>query len=86
LNSISITVMELFEISVSYKNENHHFEVKDYMHHEGEQCKFEIYKQGVFVASFEPGSHKHLHICKDAGIEKEELLNLIADRIETYNI
>lgn len=78
--------MEIFEISVKYKNENRHFEVRDYMHHNGEQCKFEIYKQGVFIASFEPGSHKHLHICKNAGIEKEELLDILAKQIESYNL
>jgi hypothetical protein len=78
--------MEVFEISVSYKNENHHFEVRDYMQHEGEQCKFEVYKQGVFVASFEPGPHKHLHLCKNAEVEEEELLDLMAKQIESYNI
>jgi hypothetical protein len=78
--------MELFEISVSYENENHHFEVRDYMHHEGEQCKFELYQQGVFIASFEPGPHKHLNLCKNAGVVSEELLNLVADQIESYNL
>jgi len=78
--------MELFEISVSYKNENHHFEVRDYMHHDGEQCKFELYKEGIFVASFEPGPHKHLHICKNAAIEEEDLLDLVAGQIESYNL
>jgi len=78
--------MELFEISVSYKNENHHFEVRDYMHHDGEQCKFELYKEGKFIASFEPGPHKHLHICKNAKVEEEELLDLVAEQIESYNL
>lgn len=78
--------MELFEISVTYNNEPHHFEVRDYMHHDGENCKFEVFRKGLFVVSFEPGPHKHLHICKNGGVEKEELLNLIADEIETYNL
>jgi len=78
--------MELFEISVTYNNEHHHFEVRDYMHHDGENCKYEVFKSGIFVVSFEPGPHRHLHICKDAGIEKEDLLNLIADEIESYHI
>jgi hypothetical protein len=78
--------MELFEISVTYNSEPHHYEVRDYMHHEGEQCKFEVYKKGVFVASFEPGPHKHLHVCKNGGVEQEELLNAIMDEIESYNI
>ena len=78
--------MELFEISVTYKNIPHHFEVRDYMHHDGESCKFEVFSKGIFVASFEPGPHKHLHICRNGDVEAEELLNLIADEIESYNI
>jgi hypothetical protein len=78
--------MEKFEISVTQNRQNLHFEVRDYMHHTDGQCKFEIYKDGVFIASFEPGPHKHLNICKDAGIEKEELLNLIAGQLETYDL
>jgi len=56
------------------------------MHHESDQCKYEIFKQGVFVVSFERGPHKHLYICKNAGIEEEEVLNRIADELEGYNI
>jgi hypothetical protein len=78
--------MELFEISVGNNNGNHHFEIRDYMHHDGVQCKYEVYEKGVFIASFEPGPRKHLQLCKNAGIEKEELLNQIADQLETYNL
>lgn len=78
--------MELFEISVTYNDAQHHFEVRDYMHHDGENCKYEVYRKGIFVVSFEPGPHRHLHVCKDAGIEEENLLDLIADEIESYNI
>jgi len=78
--------METFEISVNVNGQNNHYEIRDYMHHEGEQCKYEIYKQGVFIVSFQPGPHKHLHICKNAGVEEEEVLNKIADQLEGYNI
>jgi hypothetical protein len=80
--------MEKFEISVSYNNQNHHFEVKDYIHHDGDQCKFEIFKNDKFVAGFEPGPgpHHHLNLCKDAGVLDEEILNLIADRIEASHL
>jgi hypothetical protein len=78
--------MELFEISVSYNNKPHHFEVRDYMHHDGESCKFEVFKEGVFIVSFEPGPHKRLHICRDGAVEAEELLDLIADELESFNI
>lgn len=78
--------MEKFEISVNYNNTNHHFEVRDYMHHDGEQCKYEIFKDGRFVGSFEPDGHKILHICRDPGILAEDLLHLIADQLESYNL
>jgi len=78
--------MEKFEISVSYKNENHHFEVKDHMQHNGDQCKFEIFKDGKFIAGFEPGPHKQLYICKNTGLWPQEVLNLIADRIEASHL
>jgi len=78
--------MENFEISVRYKNENHHFKVKDYMHHEGDQCKFEVFREEQFIVSFEPGVHKHLHICKDTRLLPEEVLNLIADNIEATHL
>ncbi|HEY0245594.1 MAG TPA: hypothetical protein VGC01_08535 [Mucilaginibacter sp.] len=78
--------MEKFEISVTSNNENHHFEVYDYMHHDEEKCKYEVYKNGEFVVSFEPGPHKILHICKNPGVIEEEMLYLIADQLETYNL
>ncbi len=78
--------MEKFEISVSYDNGHHHFEIRDYMHHEGEQCKYEVFKDGGFVASFEPREHKILHICKNAGVVEEDLLHLIAEELERYHI
>lgn len=79
-------VMENFEISVNYKNENYHFKVKDYMHHEDDQCKFEVFRNEQFIVSFEPGPHKHLHICNNTGLLPEEILNLIADRIEASHL
>lgn len=78
--------MEKFEISVAIDNQNQHFEVRDYMHHEGEQCKYEIYKDGQFIGSLEPDNHKVLHVCKDPGLVPGEILHLIADRLEQYHI
>ncbi|MDB4924016.1 hypothetical protein [Mucilaginibacter sp.] len=78
--------MEKFEISVTDNNENLHFEVFDYMHHDGENCKYEVFKNGQFVGSFEPDGHKILHICKNPGVIKKSMLHLIADQLESYNI
>ncbi|NNU34818.1 hypothetical protein HK413_13530 [Mucilaginibacter sp. S1162] len=78
--------MEKFEISVTVDNTNEHFEVRDYMHHECEQCKYEIFKDGQFVGSFEPDNHKILHICKNPGVLPENTLHLIADQLEGFHI
>jgi hypothetical protein len=78
--------MEKFEISVSTDSTTEHFEVRDYMHHDGEQCKYEIFKGGQFIGSFEPDNHKFLHICKNPGIVPEQTLYLIADQLESFHI
>ena len=78
--------MEKFEISVKTPTGTRHFEVKDYMHHDGETCKYEVFEDGKFIGSFEPDAHKHLHICKDTGILKPEVLHIIAEQLERYHI
>ena len=78
--------MEKFELSVNWKKENLHFEVRDYMHHDGEQCKYEIYQDGQFIGSLEPHGRHDLQICKNPGVVKDELLHVIADELERYSI
>ncbi len=78
--------MEKFEISVTIDKVNQHFEVRDYMHHDEEKCKYEIYKDDQFIGSFEPDRHKILHICKDPGMVDEAFLHLIANQLEAYHI
>ena len=78
--------MEKFEISVAIADAHEHFEVRDFMHHDGEQCKYEIFKDGQFIGSFEPDNHKFLHICKNPGILPDDTLHLIADELEKYHI
>ncbi|HEY9532936.1 MAG TPA: hypothetical protein VIQ77_00290 [Mucilaginibacter sp.] len=78
--------MEKFEISVAIGTENQHFEIRDYMHHEDDKCKYEVFKEGKFIGSFEPDNHKILHICQNPGIVPEEVLNLICDQLESYRI
>lgn len=78
--------MEKFEISVTSNDQNYHLEVRDYMHHADGQCKFEVYKDGVFAGSFEPDGHRGLHICKNPGVVDEEVLYLVAERLEADHI
>ena len=63
-----------------------HFEVADYMHHDHERCKFEVFQDGQFVVGFEPDENQYLHICKNPEVLDEELIYLIADKIETMNL
>ncbi|MFD2147430.1 hypothetical protein [Mucilaginibacter antarcticus] len=78
--------MEKFEISVAVNDHNEHFEIRDYMHHDDEKCKYEIFKDGQFIGSLEPDNHKSLHICKDPGLVPANTLHLIAEQLEGYNI
>lgn len=61
------------------------FEVKDYPHHNDDRCKFEVFQESNFIASFEPDRHGLLHVCKHADKVDEEILHLIADKIESFH-
>ena len=78
--------MELFKIAIEKDKETLEFEVADFVHHEGEQCKFEVYREGRMVAGFEPDKQQFLHICQNPGNIDEEILHLIADKIEALNL
>ena len=78
--------MDRFEIEVIKDNDLVTFEVLDFAHHEEElSCKFEIFRNGRLVASFEPDSRGFLHICKNVGEVDEETLHLIADKLENMH-
>jgi hypothetical protein len=77
--------MENFPVTVNKDKQVHHFEVGEYLHHDGENCKFKVFEQGVLVASFEPDTHNYLHVCKNPGNLAEEVLHLLADQIETHH-
>ncbi len=78
--------MEKFEISVKTPAGQRHFQIKDYMHHDTDMCKYEVFENGQYIGSFEPDHHRHLHVCKDAGVLKQDLLDQIATELERYHI
>ena len=78
--------MERFNISVTNKKETLNFEVADYLYHQEDQCKFEIFKNGTMVASFEPDRNEHLRICKNPGNIPEEILHMVADKIGSMHL
>lgn len=74
--------MDRFSIEVLNDGAAYTFEVVDFAHDEDYRCKFEVYKNDAFIASFEPDERGFLHICKNTGKVDEPMLHLIADKIE----
>ena len=77
--------MENYPIMISKDKQVHHFEVGEYLHDDGERCKYRIYEHGVYVASFTPNEQDILHICQNPGAIGEDLLHLLADKIEAHH-
>lgn len=75
--------MEKFNISVSRGEEVFQFEVLSL---EKDSCEFEVYRDGVLVASFEPNEDEYIRICRNQGGLDEDIVYLIADKIEAYNL
>lgn len=75
--------MEKHIITITHKKAVHNFEVADYPHHNHEHCKYRVFENGAFVASFEPDAQNCLYVCKNEGNLDGKLLGLIADQIET---
>ncbi|MFA6085451.1 hypothetical protein [Mucilaginibacter sp.] len=76
--------MERFDIRIKKGKEEFDFEVRDYLHHEGEKCKFEVFKDHTLVVSFNPDPHENLTVCKNPGNLDKQLVHLIADKLERY--
>jgi hypothetical protein len=58
--------MEKHPITISYDKDVHPFEVSEHPHHDGERCKYRVFENGMFVASFEHDAQNCLHICQNA--------------------
>ncbi|RFZ84351.1 hypothetical protein DYU05_01620 [Mucilaginibacter terrenus] len=77
--------MERHKLTITKDKELYQFEVSDHPHHEREQCKFDVFKDGELVASFDPDEQHILHVCKNLGKVPEEVLHLLADKIEAHH-
>jgi hypothetical protein len=74
--------MENFEITISKDKAVHHFQVGEYPHHDDQRCRYRVFENGAFVASFEPDAQQYLHICQNPAGLDEEILYELADQIE----
>jgi hypothetical protein len=77
--------MENYMITISKDKEVHHFKVGEYAHHEEDKCKYRVYENDTYVASFESDMQDFLHICQNPGNVDEEVLHLLADQIEAHH-
>ncbi|RZM22153.1 MAG: hypothetical protein EOO88_30275 [Pedobacter sp.] len=73
-------------VIVELEGIKYHFYVGEYPLHDDQRCKFKVYYQGALVATFAPDRHHILHLCKNYGHLKEQLLDLIADQIEPLHV
>ncbi|MBD1393288.1 hypothetical protein [Mucilaginibacter glaciei] len=76
--------MERFDISIQQGNQQLGFEVREYMHHGGDHCMFEIFTDDKMVVSFNPDPYESLTVCKNPGSLNNKLVHLIADKLEKF--
>ena len=77
--------MDNYIVDVKLNNEGYRFEVGEFPHHSGESCKFKAFREGKFVASFEPDNHQFLHVCQNPANLSDEVLHLLAEQIEAHH-
>ncbi|RYU91292.1 hypothetical protein EWM62_04965 [Mucilaginibacter terrigena] len=74
--------MESYQVAITKDTKTHRFEIGEYPHHKDGSCKYRVFENGVYVASIEPDTHHLLHICQNPGHIAEDILHLLADKIE----
>ena len=75
--------MEKFEISVPGMDGLLYFKV---LNKETANSEYEVYIEDKLVAVFEPNEEEYILICRNPGGLDEEIIYLIADRIEAYHL
>ena len=76
--------MENYTVTITHNKVVHHFEIADHPHHNEQHCKYKVFENGSYVASFEPGPQYSLHVCGNPGQLDNKLINLLAEKIEAH--
>ncbi|MDB5143351.1 MAG: hypothetical protein JWQ66_2064 [Mucilaginibacter sp.] len=76
---------DFFEISLGHGTDMQTFMVKDCVHHEGDKCKFEVFRLGTVILSLEPDGDTFRTYSNPGGLH-EEIINQIIDQIEAYHL
>ncbi|TCD08392.1 hypothetical protein EZ449_12790 [Pedobacter frigidisoli] len=77
--------MENYTISLRIEESERHFEIGEYMHHDGERCRFKVFENKSLVASFDPDKHQILQVCTNPAKLDMEILDLLAEAIEEHH-
>lgn len=77
--------MENYPIIIQAGKKLHRFEIGEFLHDDGENCKIRVFKEGRFVASFQQDYHQYLQICQNPGNLDEKLLYQLAEKIEAHH-
>ncbi|MET3981193.1 hypothetical protein ABIB62_003730 [Mucilaginibacter sp. UYP25] len=77
--------MESYQVTVTKDAKTYQFEIGEYPHPDDGRCKYRVFENGVFIASFEPDAQHLLQICQNPGHVNENILHLLADKIEAYH-
>ena len=77
-----IAEMEKFNIRVTEAGEAFEFQV---VNKGTEKCEYEVYAAEQLVAVFEPNEDEYIRICRNPGGLGEEIIYLIAERIEAHH-
>lgn len=75
--------MEKFDITVPDAEGLLHFQV---LNKGTTKCEYEVYAGEQLVAVFEPDEDEYIRICRNPGGLGEEIIYLIADRIEAHHL
>ncbi len=77
--------MENYPIAITVNKEARYFEIGEYVHQDEDKCKFRVFENAVYVASFTPDHLEILQICQNPGSIDEKILHLLAERIEAHH-
>jgi hypothetical protein len=83
IRTIKYILMEKFRIAVSRADEHLEFDV---LNKRTERCEYEVCSGEVLVAVFEPDEDEYIHVSRNQGGLDEEVIYLIADRIEAQHL
>jgi len=76
--------MKNYQLTITVGTDNRKFDLAEYMFHDGERCKYHVFENGILLAAFVPDHHHFLQLCKNPGHLDDDLVDLLADSLESH--